>query len=68
VVKPNDGQVDTGSLFLFVGMDFATISCNEGVDIKLAFASLIIHVAYFPEDSSLAPSSVVDATNRPHAT
>jgi hypothetical protein len=64
--KPDDEFDGWSDSFLFVGMNFATISCNESLDIKLAFASLIIHVANFPEDISLSPTLIMNATNRPH--
>lgn len=44
------------------------VFCFKSSHIKLSFASCIVHVANFPEHSSLLPSLVMDSTYRPHAT
>lgn len=38
--------------------------CN----VKLAFASIIVHVADFPKDRPLGPTHIMYSTNGPHAT
>lgn len=49
-------------------VNFASISCNIGVDIELSLAPGIVHIADFTKDCPFCPSLVMYTTNRPHAT
>ena len=53
---------DLHPIFLFFILSF------KSSDVKFPLTSLVVHVTNFPEDFSLFPSLVMDATYWPHAT
>ena len=59
-------QVLRNFTVIYYLISFGPIFADKLLDVKLSLAALVVHVADLPEDRSLGPALVVDATDAPH--